>query len=120
MEFFIKGRIPSKKNSVNIFTTRGRVVKTPNNRYKAWHKDCSKQITELQFSKPVKVSCIDMLFFAPDRRKTDLTNKAESVMDLLVDNGILVDDNWYEVGHIILRFGGVNKETPGVNVKLFF
>jgi hypothetical protein len=33
-------------------------------------------------------------FFAENRRRFDLTNAAESVMDLLVDAEILADESW--------------------------
>jgi len=45
---------------------------------------------------------MSLLFYMPDNRRTDLTNKAESVMDLLVDNGILKDDSWQVVNPLQL------------------
>jgi len=37
-----------------------------------------------------------------DKRRTDLTNKAESINDLLVDNGIIPDDEWKVLENVIL------------------
>lgn len=51
-----------------------------------------------------------MPFFAGDNRKFDLTNKAESIMDTLVDAGLLTDDNYSVVSELILKFGGVEKD----------
>lgn len=48
----------------------------------------------------------------------DLTNKAESVMDLLVDCGIIVDDSWQVVEKLTLRIGGIDKKNPRVVVEI--
>lgn len=53
----------------------------------------------------------------PDHRRCDLTNKAESVMDLLVDNGFIEDDCWQITGLIELSCGGVDKENPRVEIE---
>ena len=59
-----------------------------------------------------------MTIYPPDRRKADLTNKAESIADLLVDNGFLADDNWTVVPKVVLTFGGVDRENPRAVVVL--
>ncbi|MCK4521393.1 MAG: hypothetical protein KAU20_02380 [Nanoarchaeota archaeon] len=41
-----------------------------------------------------RVQKIKINFFFPDLKVADLTNKADSVMDLLVDFGIIKDDSW--------------------------
>jgi hypothetical protein len=56
--------------------------------------------------------------YAPDRRKADLTNKAESIMDLLVDAKIIEDDNWYIIPNVSLHFKGVDKEDPRAVVTI--
>ena len=40
-------------------------------------------------------------------------------MDLFVDTGILSDDNWFVVGDIHLKFGGVDKLNPRVEVGIY-
>ena len=61
---------------------------------------------------------IKAVFFAPDRRASDLSNKWESIADLLVDNMIIMDDNWYEVPRVVLMFGGVDKDNPRVEIEI--
>ena len=39
-------------------------------------------------------------------------------MDLLVDAGVLPDDNWFVVDTALLKFGGVDKENPRVEVEI--
>ncbi|MBP7118568.1 hypothetical protein KBA63_00630 [Candidatus Woesebacteria bacterium] len=103
----IYGNTPSKKNS-RINTRSGRSF--PSSKYTAWHKEASRQVVG---SKPIPNGTIlTISFVAGDNRKFDLTNKAESIMDMLVDNGILEDDNYSIVPELILKFGGVDKNNP--------
>ncbi len=91
----------------------------PSSKYKEWHVDASNQITQ-QKIQPVKgcIESVTLTFYAPDKRKFDLTNKAESIMDLLVDNGIIEDDNYSVIPNLQLKFGGVEKENPRVEISL--
>ena len=117
-QFTIKGRIPSKKNS-RIIVCRGKYpLSLPSKKYTEWHKDAGEQLIK-QVIDPIHIveECkITLTLFAPDKRKADLTNKAESVMDLLVDYGIIEDDNWFVVGSLQLVFGGVDRENPRVEI----
>lgn len=109
----IQGRIPSKKNGVIAFVRAGKVIHIPSNKYREWHKDA---MSQLKFQKYALENEITLKIYAPDARKSDLTNKAESVMDTLVDCGFLEDDNWYVVSKLTLEFGGVDKENPRVEI----
>jgi hypothetical protein len=115
----LTGRVPSKKNSRNIFVKYGKLFNLPSKSYKDWHIDASKQL---------KTSVLDGLyerndmfivlqFYSPDKRKYDLTNKAESIMDLLVDNKVLEDDNYTVGKDILLSYKGVEK---GGKVDILF
>lgn len=59
-----------------------------------------------------------LTFFAPDKRATDLSNKAESVMDLLVDNRVIEDDNWFVCPDLHLKFGGVDTLKPRCEIEI--
>lgn len=87
------------------------LISQPN--YKKWHKEASLQLPDLKLPAIIELT---ILFFFPDNRKTDLSNKAESIMDLLVDNGILIDDNWTIVPRLTLCSGGVDKENPRAEI----
>jgi len=65
-----------------------------------------------------KAEGVRLVFTFPDKRQTDLTNKAESVMDLLVSQRILSDDSWQKTGTIILESAGVDKYNPGVEIYI--
>jgi len=111
-----KGRIPSKKNSRNIFVSKtGRRMNIPSKKYLEWHEVATLE-AEGQFFAVDKVQEVQMEFLMPDKRRCDLTNKAESIMDLLVDVGMLEDDSWQFVPKIYLSCAGVDKKNPGVKV----
>jgi hypothetical protein len=113
----ITGRIPSKKNSVQMYCRNNIPFKFPSNQHRAWLKDAKDQLG-IQAQPGVKLfkGAIVLKLFAPDRRAGDLTNKAESVMDLLVECGHIEDDNWFVVPELKLLFGGVDKENPRVEI----
>lgn len=88
--------------------------------YEAWHTIASFElksqgIKSMQGGGAVSVQ---ITIFADTARRADLTNKAESIMDLLVDNYILEDDNWFAVPHIELEFGGIDKKNPRAEINL--
>lgn len=107
----IRGRIPSKKNS-RINTRSGRSF--PSSKYTLWHKDASSQIQNA--SKQTKKGFV-LTFYMPDDRRCDLTNKAESVMDLLVDNEVIEDDAWQKTGDVYLKSAGIDRENPRVEIS---
>lgn len=110
----IKGRIPSKKNSTWTIMIKGRAIRLPSKKYQDWHKDASKQLIGCP---KIDSQYIELFFTFPDKRKTDLTNKAESIMDCLVDNEILEDDNCTVVNKLLLQYMGVDKENPRCEIR---
>lgn len=111
------GRIPSKKNSVVMLCKDNRPLKFPSDKHRAWLKDAKLQLgLQAQPGTKLFTGPITLKIFAPDRRAGDLTNKAESVMDLLVECGHIEDDNWFIVPELRLVFGGVEKENPRVEI----
>lgn len=103
----INGSTPSKKNS-RINTRSGRSF--PSSKYTAWHKEASQQL--VGYKQIPNGSTLTISFIAGDKRKFDLTNKAESIMDLFVDNGLLEDDNYSVIPTLILKYGGYEKDNP--------
>lgn len=109
----IYGEVPSKKNT-RIPVTRGSYTfMIPGKTYKAWHALAVPQVPKCRVESPTAVT---MTFYAKTKRKADLTNRAESVMDLLVDCGVLEDDNYFAVPKVTLVFAGVDKEQPRVEI----
>ena len=117
IELVFKGRIPSKKNSRNIFVSKsGKRMNIPSKAYLDWHTKACLDIVNQMPDPLFDVSEVQLEFYMPDNRKCDLTNKAESIMDLLVDVEILEDDSWQCVPSIMLTAKGVDKKNPRVKV----
>ena len=109
LEVKLRGRIPSKKNSRRNY--RGNSI--PSAKFVEWHDRNRASLVEwlptTGWRAPESPVSVSILFEFPDMGKADLSNKAESVMDLLVDCGILRDDSWRFVPELLLRFAGEDK-----------
>lgn len=108
------GRIPSKKNSrIMIFRKGLKPLSIPSAKYSSWHKEASKQLLKIKKpEKPIEFCTMQLDFYFPDNRTKDLTNAAESIMDLLVDCDILFDDSWQVVSNLDLIARGIDRKTP--------
>jgi hypothetical protein len=105
----IYGQAPSKKNSKIISCRGNRPCMFPSKNYTEWHKQALAQIVG---KGKINSNNLQITFYSGDNRKFDLTNKAESIMDTLVDAGLLEDDNYSIIGDLHLLFGGVDKDNP--------
>ena len=102
MEIIFTWFIPSKKNSKKIVVRWNRPFIISSDNYQKWQKEhlfLLRGYPKLNW--PFKIS---ISFQWWDKRKADLTNKAESIMDLLVDAWIIKDDNYEVVNEIILKY----------------
>ena len=96
----LRGETPSKKNS-RINTKSGRSF--PNRRFTQWHDDALAQI--LKQGAAGKVGAIaggsrlrlTVTFYHGDKKRRDSDNQLSSILDLLVDAGVLEDDNWQAI-----------------------
>lgn len=114
------GRPYTKKNSPRIVKnkkTGARFVK-PSENYEAYEKNCLAQIPHcmrLFIEEPVNVKC---LYWMPTRHRVDLVNLLEATDDILVNAGVLKDDN----AHIIVSHDGsrvkFSKENPRVEIVI--
>lgn len=114
MKIVIFGLTPSKKNSKIISCRGNRPMLFPSSNYTAWHKDA---LLQLSGQKPITSTKLTLTFYAHDNRKFDLTNKAESILDTLVDAGLLEDDNYTFVNELVLKFGGVEKGNARCEIE---
>lgn len=117
MNITLKGRIPSKKNSKRIIG-RGRPMLISSKAYQEWEAGQLIYLRSLNLSKGIEKASIKVVFYMPDNRKADLSNKFESIADLLVKAGILVDDSWQCLSPVLLVCEGVDKENPRVELEL--
>lgn len=93
MKIVINEPPKSKKNSMQIIRLGNRYSLTQSKAYREYKKACAKYLTDVvsePIDYPVAVRCE---YYMPTRRRVDLTNLMAATHDLLVDYGILADDN---------------------------
>ena len=114
MKLSIKGRVPSKKNS-RINTRSGRSF--PSKKYTEWHEDASWQLFPQKKKMGIDRCQVKLMFYMPDMIRADLTNKAESIMDLLVDIGVITDDRWQVVRPLLLD-AELDRDNPRCEITI--
>ena len=91
--FKLIGETVSKKNSNKFNTKSRRTYKTKG--YMDWYQGAVLQLRPQIKTKgidyPVEIS---MRFVHGDNRRRDSDNEQSSILDLLVREGVIVDDNW--------------------------
>lgn len=87
----------TKKNSQQIITNpkTGRPFIIPSKQFRDFEKECKPYMLQIkneigQIKYPVNVQCI---FYVDRKLRYDLTNLLEAIDDVLVNYGILLDDN---------------------------
>lgn len=119
LEFTIPLKPITKKNSQKIIINKrtNRPMIIPSEQYRQYVKDCKYFIKRLDkpIDRPVNVKAI---YYMPSNRKVDLTNLHEALHDILVEYGVLKDDNC----KIIVSTDGsrvrYDKENPRTEVEI--
>ena len=95
IRMIIKGETPAKKNS-KIWTKSGKLI--PGKKYQEWHAEALQQVKEqkkfIQKLPGDREVIIHLDFIHGDQRRRDSDNGTSSILDLLVDAGIIADDKW--------------------------
>jgi Holliday junction resolvase RusA-like endonuclease len=108
----LKGIVPSKKNS-RINTRSG--LSFPSAKYTAWHKDAINQLIGVA---PIpKGTPLIFTYYSDSKRSGDLSNKWQSIEDTFTDCGIIIDDNWFELPDIHMKFGGIDRINPRAEIE---
>lgn len=95
MRIVLKGRPITKKNSQRIVQAAGRIRIIPSRNYLEYLDACRWQINilhlgEMRINSPINLQCV---YYMPTRHRVDLVNLLEATCDILVDCGVLADDN---------------------------
>lgn len=119
VKIVILGNTASLKNSKQVFAKADRVIFTASKTYKEWKGPAEAELRSTyarligrEWKYPLRV---DFFFARRDRRKFDYINIAQAPLDLLVEVGILRDDDMTSVipgewSHT------VDKENPRVEL----
>ena len=117
-EIFLPGRVPSKKNNKHFARLKnGRTLLLSSKNYLSWHEEMVKLLKDFEGEEIDFPIHITYEFYMPDMRKCDISNKIESINDLLVDIHFLTDDNW----QIIQGFSAhaqLDRENPGCKLTI--
>jgi hypothetical protein len=118
----LPGEVPSKKNSRRLIQNKhtGKKMSIPSKAYQEWEQKNEMEL--LRFYKlrgAQKVGMVAMKFYVGTTQPCDLTNKAESVMDLLVKGRFLRDDNFYYVPRVFLEYCGLDRKNPRVEIFIY-
>lgn len=98
MKFTIIGETPSKKNSRILNTKTKRSF--PNPRYIEWHDIAIAQVKgQIKDWKAPIPSSLTITFYHGDMKVRDSDNSLSSILDMLKDCGVLLDDRWAYVPH---------------------
>ena len=119
IKFTLYGNPITKKNSQRILMTRdGRPFIMPSKQYEQYRRDCLRQIVGDAKQRIETRVNVKYLFYMETKRKVDLTNLEESLDDILVDAGVLSDDN----SRIVAGHDGsrvlYDKESPRVEIEI--
>lgn len=110
---------PSKKNSRVTNRKTGRSF--PNKKFVEWHKEACKAVLS-QGVPDVPISgkmVVYGTFVRKDRRRRDNNNSGASILDLLVDCGVLADDNDEIVVRETWEKVGIDKDRPIARIFIF-
>ncbi len=120
--FHFEGNTPSKKNQKRILRGKaGRPFIANSTEHERWHK-AAELLMKLQRSRYADVrfplarcTKVIAILYYEDRRRRDSSNTFESIMDLLVDAGILADDAWAITGPTA-QFPELRPDRPGFEI----
>lgn len=109
----------TKKNSQQIVINKktGRPFVMQSSKYKEYEKNAGWFLKKLPkpINEPVNVKCV---FYRETKIRCDLSNLLEAAMDILVEYGILADDNF----NIITGFDGsrvyIDKKNPRTEITI--
>lgn len=116
-EFTLQGETPAKKNS-RLTLPNGKTI--PGKRFRQWREAVFPQVlAQLKGTRPLlDEPCeVALLFYHGDFRRRDCDNGASSVLDLLVDAGVLSDDNWKIVRSLNVT-NEYDKGSPRCEIKV--
>ena len=116
----IKFTIPiapiTKKNHQQIIYHSGRPMVIPSKQYLQYEKDAMWFLPNVDtIEEKVNVKAV---FYMPTKRRVDLTNLLQALLDVLVKYGILADDNSKVVFSVDGSYVDYDKENPRTEVEI--
>ena len=115
----IKGKPITKKNSMRMVTNKqtGRVFPIPSKQFVEYKKLFLMQVKRPKsaIDKPVNIQAV---YYMPTKHRVDITNLMSATHDLLVDAGVIADDD----SKIVVSVDGTrvlyDKANPRVEIEI--
>lgn len=115
MQFTIKLEPVTKKNSQRIIYVNHRPMIIPSKKYKDYEHDCAWFMPSQRISGQVNVKAH---FYMKTKRRVDLVNLLQALLDVLVKYDVIEDDN----SNIVVSMDGsrvlYDKENPRTEVEI--
>ena len=119
MKITLLGDVPSKKNSKRIVPVNGRHIIISSKNYLDWERDQLKLIKYTVHEALIENDYqLSVRFYPSTKRKFDLSNKVESIQDLLVKAGVISDDNYCVINSLHVYFGEVDRNNPRAEIEI--
>lgn len=109
----------TKKNSQRIVVNKktGVPMILPSEKYVQYEKDAHWFMPRVEpISEPVNVKAV---FYMPTKRRVDLVNLQEALLDVLVKEQVIVDDNCKIVYSMDGSYVDYDKENPRTEVEIW-
>ena len=97
--YVFRGEVASKKNSKVLARVKGRPMLLPSRKFQEWEKMARLAIMSSgRPVEPLKAARLSMIIYHGDMIRRDTNNATQGVQDVLVDMGVIEDDNWMVIG----------------------
>lgn len=117
LKFVIQVAPRTKKNSQRIVTIGGHPRVIPSRAYKDYEAAAGYYLPHLKDPIGIPVN-VEAVFYMPTRRRVDLVNLQEALLDVLVRYGVLADDNAKIVATMDGSRVAYDKEHPRTEVMI--
>ena len=97
--YVFRGEVASKKNSRMLVHGHGRSFLLPSERYREWEKNAKSVISLYgRPATPFKAARLSIRIYHGDAVRRDTNNATQGIQDVLVEMGVIEDDNWMVIG----------------------
>ena len=97
--YVFRGEVASKKNSRMLVHAKGRSFLLPSERYREWEKNAKSVISLYgRPATPFKAARLSIRIYHGDAVRRDTNNATQGIQDVLVEMGVIEDDNWMVIG----------------------
>lgn len=116
LRYGLGGEVPSKKNSRVTVRATGRSF--PSRKFREWHASALAELLRQGIpAAPLARAEVSVLFLHSTARRRDGDNQLSSVLDLLVDAGVLRDDSWACVPRFEVRHARAGTDRCEIEIK---